>query len=78
MSTGLVIGLISGFGSLTVSETAGIDLSPGLAIEREVRSLHTPSTDEVPAGLPASGRATDRGGYEKDERVVNVDFFLFL
>lgn len=70
MSRGLDIGLISGFDSLTVSEAAGIDLPPGVATEREVRSLHTPSPDEVPAGLPASGRATDRGDYEKDEKAL--------
>lgn len=68
MSRRRVIGLISGFGSLSVSETAGMYLPPGLAMEREARSLHSPSPDEVPAGLPVSGRATGRGGYEKDKK----------
>lgn len=35
LSRGLVIGLISGFGSLSISETTRIYLSPGLAVERE-------------------------------------------
>jgi len=50
-----------------ISETARIYLAPGLAIEREARSLHTPSPHDVPAGLPALGTAAGRGGYEKDK-----------
>lgn len=57
------MGLISGFGSLSVSETAGIYLPPGLAIEREDKSLHIPSPGEVPHDIQAS-RATGRVGYE--------------
>lgn len=58
------MGLITGFGSLSVSATAGIYLSPGLEIEREDRSLHTPTPSEVPDDIQASGRATGRVGCE--------------